>query len=258
MIRSLQYSCHYFVSLHKSLFVKRALLSFFADQSWQNALRAVSALKKLGMMGIAGILMAIFTLFPAMTIAAQKQSALEVQEVRSEFYQAGSGMVKIRDFEKLNNGTLKKVDLMLSMKSDIVMSDEQEQMLLNGIPLTFVYDIRIQERGFWSFWHGNNYAKEIRYLLFYHGLSKQFVVRDIETKKQHSYPTLSLALLSISMPTNIEFRITDDNGIHIEHFKGQAKLWLDIEALPTPLRIPAYLSKNWWLNSNWLQWELKI
>lgn len=220
--------------------------SFFVNYRWQ----------KSGIFAL--IVLLLSALFPVASMAASKQSALEVQEVKSEFYQAGSGMVRIRDFEILNGGTLTKVDLMLSMKSDIVMSDEQAQMLLNGIPLTFVYDIRIKEKGFWSFWNGNNYTKEIRYLLFYHGLSKQFVVRDIETKKQHSYPTLSLALLSISTPTNIEFRIEDDKGIYIDHFTGQAKLWLDIEALPTPLRIPAYLSKNWWLNSNWFKWELKI
>ncbi|UNM96611.1 DUF4390 domain-containing protein [Ignatzschineria rhizosphaerae] len=190
--------------------------------------------------------------------AAPKQSSLEVQSVRSDFYQAGSAMARIRDTDQLLNGTLTKVDMLLSIKSDIVMSEEQTQMLLNGIPLTFVYDIRIQEKGFWSFWNGNNYAKEIRYLLFYHGLSKQFVVRDIETKKQHSYPTLSLALFSISTPSNIEFKLMDEDGFKIGDYQGEAKLWLDIEALPTPLRIPAYLSKNWWLNSSWYKWELKI
>lgn len=207
---------------------------------------------------IAGIVLFLSTLMPVTTLAAPKQSSLEVQEVRSEYYQAGSGLVKIRDTEKLLEGTLKKIDMLLSIKSEIVMSEEQAQMLLNGIPLTFVYDIRIDEKGFWSFWNGNNYAKEIRYLLFYHGLSKQFVVRDLETKKQHSYPTLSLALLSISTPTNVEFNLRDSQGIKLENYRGKAKLWLDIEALPTPLRIPAYLSKNWWLNSSWFKWELKL
>ncbi len=194
---------------------------------------------------------------PFVALTAQKHSSLMIQEVRSEYYRAGSAMIKIRNIEKLQSGGFKKLDLLLSLKSEIVMSDEQEQMLLNGIPLTFVYDIRITEKGLWNFWSGNHYSKEIRYLLFYHGLSKQFVVRDLETKKQNSYPTLSLALLSISTPTDIEFNLANENGLALNNYQGKAKLWLDIEALPTPLRIPAYLSKNWWLNSSWFKWELK-
>jgi len=210
--------------------------------------------------GLSQLLIIIMVMIctPLVSLTAQKQSSLIIQEVRSEYYRSGSAMIKIRDTEKLLNGGFKKLDLLLSMKSEIVMSDEQAQMLLNGIPLTFVYDIRIAEKGFWNFWGGNHYSKEIRYLLFYHGLSKQFVVRDLETKNQHSYPTLSLALLSISTPSNIEFALHDPEGLKLEDYQGQAKLWLDIEALPTPLRIPAYLSSNWRLNSSWFKWELKL
>lgn len=231
---------------HKLLFVMPRLLSFFQGRLWSKVLL------------LAGMLMLLLSLLPFAVSAAPKQSSLEVQEVKSEFYQTKSGMSRIRDIDQLQSGVFKTLDLMLSLKSKIVMSEAQEQMLFNGIPLTFVYDIRIEEKGFWGFWKGRHYLKEIRYLLFYHGLSKQFVVRDLETKKQHSYPTLSLALLSISTLTDVDFRITDEAGIRLDRFQGQAKLWLDIEALPTPLRIPAYLSKHWWLNSSWFKWELKI
>ncbi len=184
-----------------------------------------------------------------------KQSSLNIDQVKSEFYPDGLKMARIKDIEQLNNGSMTAVDVYISIQSSIVMSKEQEQMLLNGIPLTFVYDIRLEEKRFWG---GNNYTKEIRYLLFYHGLSKQFVVRDLATKKQYSYPTLSLALLFISTPPAIEFEVKDAQGFHLDHYEGRAKLWLDIEALPTPLRIPAYLSSNWWLNSSWFKWELSI
>lgn len=132
-----------------------------------------------------------------------KQSSLNIDQVKSEFYPDGLKMARIKDIEQLNNGSMTAVDVYISIQSSIVMSKEQEQMLLNGIPLTFVYDIRLEEKRFWG---GNNYTKEIRYLLFYHGLSKQFVVRDLATKKQYSYPTLSLALLFISTPPPLSLR----------------------------------------------------
>lgn len=197
----------------------------------------------------------ILALLSPPSFAVSKQSSLAIEQVQSEFYPSGEKMSRIRDVVILNSGALKAVDILISINSRIVMSDVQQQMLLNGIPLTFVYDIRLNEKVFFG---GNNYAKEIRYLLFYHGLSKQFVVRDLETKKQHSYPTLSLALLSISTPTDIEFKVKDERGFQLDQYEGSAKLWLDIEALPTPLRIPAYLSSHWWLNSSWFKWELTI
>ena len=184
-----------------------------------------------------------------------KQSSLNIEQVKSEFYPDGNKMTRIRDITALNNGSMTTVDIYLSIKSSIVMSLEQEQMLLNGIPLTFVYDVRLEEKRFFG---GNDYAKEIRYLLYYHGLSKQFVVRGLTTQKQYSYPTLSLALLFISTPPAIEFEVKDEQGFHLDRYEGRAKLWLDIEALPTPLRIPAYLSSNWWLNSSWFKWELSL
>ena len=205
--------------------------------------------------GILAILLSCFSLSLA---AVAKQSILEIENVKSEFYEEGSTLKRIRDVELLTNGSLHHVDIQLAIKSKIVMSNEQSQMLLNGIPLTFVYDIRIEEKGQYGFWRGNNYEKEIHFLLFYHGLSKQFVVRDLNTQKQHSYPILSLALLSISNLNDIEFNIVDEAGFRLNRYHGKAKLWLDIEALPTPLRIPAYLSSNWWLNSSWFKWELKL
>ena len=204
---------------------------------------------------LALILAALMLMLVTPSFAAVKQSTLDIEQVRSEYYQSGSGKNKIRDSAALLSGTLDAVDVVLAINSKIVMSSEQEQMLLNGIPLTFVYDIRLREKGFWS---RHNYEKELRFLLFYHGLSKQFVVRNLGTTKQHSYPTLSLALLSISTPTGIAFSLKDSEGIKLEQYEGRTKLWLDIEALPTPLRIPAYLSSNWWLNSSWFTWDLTL
>ncbi|GGZ89795.1 hypothetical protein DC083_00270 [Ignatzschineria ureiclastica] len=182
-----------------------------------------------------------------------KQSSLAIEQVETEFYLPEHPNQRLQDIEKLYQEHPTALDIELSFRSKIVMSDAQEQMLLNGIPLTFVYEVRIEKPGL--FWATQSYMQEIHYRLYYHGLSKQFVVRNLENGKQHSYPTLSLAILSISTPTDIEFHLEDSAGLVLKEYQGRAKLWLDIEALPTPLRIPAYLSPNWWLNSQWFKWE---
>ena len=83
--------------------------------------------------GILAILLSCFSLSLA---AVAKQSILEIENVKSEFYEEGSTLKRIRDVELLTNGSLHHVDIQLAIKSKIVMSNEQSQMLLNGIPLT--------------------------------------------------------------------------------------------------------------------------
>ncbi len=206
-----------------------------------------------------------FLLFTLLTITAyagedtvqrymqSKQSSLAIEQVEMEYYLPKSPNQRLQNMEKLYQGVLTALNIELAFRSKIVMSDAQEQMLFNGIPLTFVYEVQIEKPGL--LWASKRYMQEIHYQLYYHGLSKQFVVRNLEQGKQHSYPTLSLAILSISTPTDIEFYIEDVTGISLQDYVGRAKLWLDIEALPTPLRIPAYLSSHWWLNSQWFKWE---
>ena len=41
-----------------------------------------------------------------------------------------------------------------------------------------------------------------------------------------------------------------------ERYEGALRAWLDIEALPAPLRLLAYLSDDWPLTSEWYTWPL--
>lgn len=214
------------------------------------------SLRKLFIFAIASFL-SLLLLLPEGLAAPVKYSQLSIKEVSVERVEQ-----ERREEQSPEPGVVEEVaavapanseQLLLQIQSSVVMSDEQEQMLRNGIPLTFVYDIRLNDhRGFFS---KQIDSKELRFLLFYHGLSKQFVVRDLAQEKQDSYPTLSLALLHISTPSNIEISFERRENAD---YQGRVRLWVDIEALPTPLRIPAYLSSKWQLNSGWHAWGLSL
>lgn len=147
---------------------------------------------------------------------------------------------------------LPKNRIQLSADSTITMSREQIDMLYNGIPLTFNYELKVSE--FLVLGLTNVVAEhKFRYALKYHALSKQFVVRDLINNTQSSHPTLSLALAQISEIQNFKFTLERDEE---RQYQGLLKLWLDIEALPAPLRIPAYLSSRWGLNSGWYRWSV--
>ena len=57
-------------------------------------------------------------------------------------------------------------------------------------------------------------------------------------------------------------QITDfpflDQGLLIagERYEGALRVLLDLEALPAPLRLFAYLSDDWRLSSEWRTWPL--
>lgn len=144
----------------------------------------------------------------------------------------------------------------LIIYSDIKMSEEQAAALKNGIPLTFNYEIKIMEQGRWGF-RSLYDERKLPYTLKYHGLSKQYVVRDEHNQQQKSYPTLTLALAQIEQIKIEGFGEDLYHHYDARHgrvgglYQGRARLRLDIEALPAPLRIPAYLSSQWRLNSDW-------
>lgn len=156
---------------------------------------------------------------------------------------------------------LLKRELQLTINASIAMSNEQTEMLFSGIPLTFIYDFKLYD-SLWGGFKKKIVEEQLKYTLYYHGLSKQFVVKDLSQNKQQSYPTLSLALGHITEIQNIKLPLPlkEENRQSREEkellYYGNVQLWLDIEALPAPLRIPVYLSSQWYLRATPYKWSI--
>lgn len=121
-----------------------------------------------------------------------------------------------------------------------------------GVPLTF--DIRA------AFTHERKYLWDRtvanvvqRMRLEYHALSKQYLVSNLSTQTQQSFPTLDDALRKLG----------DVHGMAIiekrylepaKSYKAKIHVSLEIEALPPPMRPLAYLSLDWRFRSNWYKW----
>jgi hypothetical protein len=50
----------------------------------------------------------------------------------------------------------------------------------------------------------------------------------------------------------LDYGLVDDSGDYSVRLRGI----LDIESLPTPIRLLAYVSSAWGMNSVWYQWHL--
>lgn len=141
----------------------------------------------------------------------------------------------------------------VALDATIQMSKAQVDVLENGIPLTFSYMLTVEEKVGLTWAEGDNKPKLYNFKVAYNALTQQYVVSTLRGKKYENFPTLSLALAYIAEPKNLKVEIVDReaNGI----YRGGVRLRLDINELPTPLRIPAYLSKEWRLDSGWKYWE---
>lgn len=143
----------------------------------------------------------------------------------------------------------------IAVEATIKMSPVQIEMLENGIPLTFSYTLVAEEKFGMVWLRGNNLPKEYDYTISYNALSQQYVVRTHHNQKYENFPTLSLALAYIAEPKNLNLQVVDRENNR--EYRAGVRLKLNINALPTPLRVPAYLSKDWNLDTGWKYWELK-
>lgn len=141
----------------------------------------------------------------------------------------------------------------LAIEATIKMSQEQVEILQNGISLTFGYTFVVEEKVGLAWLEGNNEQKIYNYTVSYNALTQQYVVHAHRTKKYENFPTLSLALAYIAEPKNMVIEIVNRQPNRI--YRGGVRLKLDINELPTPLRIPAYLSREWNLDTGWKYWE---
>jgi len=133
------------------------------------------------------------------------------------------------------------------------LSDEAIEALHNGVSLSFNVDLSIIESRRWL-WNKHHNNLSFPYQLRYHTLAEIYQVSDTTNNLQHNFSSLSAALNALGTLSDIPIHsITNDNN-----FKTNASLkaYLNIEALPLPMRPLAYVTRGWYLRSNTFEWPL--
>lgn len=132
---------------------------------------------------------------------------------------------------------------------DYTLTEKAIEALNNGVALTLVLSITIErDRQYW--WDETIATLEQRYQLKYHALSRQHVVKYLNTGIQETFPSLPIALRTIGKLK--DYPLLDKLMIKpTETYRVYLQNYLDIESLPVPLRPLAYLSSQWRLSSQW-------
>lgn len=124
----------------------------------------------------------------------------------------------------------------------------------NGVTLTLVLDIEVYLPRRYM-WDEDVATLEQRYEVQYQALGDQYLLRNLNSGSQFVYPSLSAALASIE--TIEQLPIIDSHLLDPdEHYMVRVRSRLDIDALPVPLQLKAYVSSDWWLSSGWYSWDL--
>ncbi|MCB1776084.1 MAG: DUF4390 domain-containing protein [Candidatus Competibacteraceae bacterium] len=128
------------------------------------------------------------------------------------------------------------------------------EALKNGVPLTIELEMQVRRQRAWV-WSETVYALSQRFRLEYHTLSRQYLVTTLNSGERRGFPSLSSALQFMGRITDFPFL---DKGLLLpnQRYQGALRARLDVDALPTPLRLFAYISDDWRLASAWRVWRL--
>jgi hypothetical protein len=166
------------------------------------------------------------------------------------FSLANAGDVQIRDTRTLLIDGVYRV----GARVDLALNETLQEALHNGVPLVLTLSVEVIRERRWLF--PERVAQlEQKFELEYHALTESYLVRVLSTGEQHSFRTLNGALAFIGNVYDLP--LIDENLL-----RAGRKYWvrmradLDVEALPTPIRVWAYLGSEWSLQGDWHRWPL--
>ena len=143
---------------------------------------------------------------------------------------------------------------LLDGQFSITLSSGAEEALENGVPLVFELQVQLVRTHRWL-WDTVKVELTQTRQIQYHDLSRSFVVKDINTGTQRNFRRLSDAMNAAGALEDLLLT----NGQLIENggdYKIRLRGSLDIESLPTPVRLIAYVSSAWDMSSEWYIWSL--
>jgi len=143
----------------------------------------------------------------------------------------------------------------LSAQVEYKFSDAAIEALENGVPLIVLIQIEVeQERNWWL----NKEIAELQqgYLLLYHALTEKYIINNLNSGAQENYDSLHAAVSALgqleALPI-LDANLTREGTRYLIRLRT----YLDLEALPAPMRPVAYISSQWRLESDWYEWPLQ-
>ena len=133
-------------------------------------------------------------------------------------------------------------------------SPEAVEAMHNGVAMTVSVDMEVVEPG--TLWDRGVAEVHAHYRIQVHTLSRQYLVRNLSTGQTATYRSFEEMVDGVGQIEG--FPLLDDQVLEPDtDYRVRIRASLDIESLPTPLRLLAYFRSAWRLSSEWSTWPLQ-
>ncbi len=160
-----------------------------------------------------------------------------------------AGEFLVEDAHAWSDAGLQMLDARFSTR----LSSGAREALENGVPLVLEFQVQLVKTHKW-FWDTVDVDLTQRRQLEYHALSRSYLVKNLNAGTQGNYRRLEDALLAAGTLQNLV--LTNETLQAGRRYIVRIRGSLDIESLPTPVRLLAYVSSAWDMQSEWYAWQL--
>lgn len=188
----------------------------------------------LGRRALRGLLVLLLS---AVCLVAQADTLDGVLEVRSAYVNVDRGV------------------FLLHARVEYPVNPAIRRALRDGVTLTFDLEVRVdRERHFW--FNANIMQLTLRRQLSFHAVSQRYVVREVRSGDQETFPTLEEALAYLGK--------VDDYPILVEPQLDGGNYIVSVRAgvrrgrLPASLRALLFWTNDWHRVSEWYSWQLPV
>jgi len=137
---------------------------------------------------------------------------------------------------------------------DFDFSDEALEAMENGVAITVALQMQVLELR--RVWDEEVAEVSARYRIQAHALSRQYLVKNLSTGEASTYRDFDEMRQAIGSLR--DFPLLDDHVLEArQEYRVRLRATLDIESLPTPLRLLAWFKPAWRLSSGWVTWALE-
>lgn len=125
-----------------------------------------------------------------------------------------------------------------------------------GAPLTLHLNIVVRrQRNYWL--DETIAALEQRYELVYHAVSERYLLRNLNSDEQVSFPTLAAALDALRVVSHLPIldqALVDPESRH----ELSLRATLDVVAIPDALRFVLFWKEDWRQRTEWYTWSPQL
>ena len=175
--------------------------------------------------------------------------AFTLLSVSSELHASDAGQFSVSDAHVWHD----EQGWFMDAQCEIRLSPGAQEALENGVPLVFELHAQIVRTHNWL-WDVVEHERTLMRQIQYHALSRSYLVRDLDTGTQGVYSRVGDALHAVGL---IDSLLLSEGSLRADRdYLVRLRGSHDIESLPTPVRLLAYVSSAWDMHSEWYAWPL--